>query len=53
MEQQQNQSEYIRGVPPYDEAAEQAVLGSIFLDREAASVALEVLSPEDFYRPDH
>lgn len=25
----------------------------MFLDREAASVALEVLRGEDFYRPDH
>lgn len=53
MEQQQKQNENIRGVPPHDETAEQAVLGSMFLDREAASVALEILSGEDFYRPDH
>lgn len=53
MEQQQKQNEYIRGVPPHDETAEQAVLGSMFLDRDAASVALEILSGEDFYRPDH
>lgn len=53
MEQQQNENAYFRGVPPNDEAAEQAVLGSMFLDRDAASLALEVLSGEDFYRPDH
>lgn len=53
MEQQQKQNESIRGVPPHDETAEQAVLGSMFLDREAASVALEILSGEDFYRPDY
>ena len=53
MEQQEKQNEYIRGVPPHDETAEQAVLGSMFLDREAASVALEILSGEDFYRPDY
>ena len=53
MEQQEKQNEFIRGVPPHDETAEQAVLGSMFLDREAASVALEILSGEDFYRPDH
>ena len=51
MEQQEKQTEY--RVPPHDATAEQAVLGSMFLDREAASVALEVLSGEDFYRPDH
>lgn len=53
MEQQGKQNENIRGVPPHDETAEQAVLGSMFLDREAAAVALEILSGEDFYRPDH
>ena len=53
MEQQEKQNEYLRGVPPHDDMAEQAVLGSMFLDREAAAVALEVLTGEDFYRPDH
>jgi replicative DNA helicase len=53
MEPKEKQNENIRGVPPYDETAEQAVLGSMFLDREAASLAMEVLSGEDFYRPDH
>ena len=53
MEQQEKQTEYMRGVPPHDATAEQAVLGSMFLDREAASLALEVLRGEDFYRPDH
>ncbi|KXL51979.1 replicative DNA helicase [Anaerotignum neopropionicum] len=53
MEQKEKQNENIRGVPPYDETAEQAVLGSMFLDRDAAAIALEVLMGEDFYRPDH
>jgi len=53
MEQQEKQNEYMRGVTPHDATAEQAVLGSMFLDREAASLALEVLNGEDFYRPDH
>ncbi|MDO4530813.1 MAG: replicative DNA helicase [Bacillota bacterium] len=53
MEQQERQNEYLRGVPPHDATAEQAVLGSMFLDREAASLALEVLRGADFYRPDH
>ena len=48
MEEQEKQTEYMRGVPPHDETAEQAVLCSMFLDREAASVALEVLRGEDF-----
>lgn len=49
MEQQDKQMR----VPPHDATAEQAVLGSMFLDRDAASIALEVLSPDAFYRPDH
>lgn len=55
MEQQNtsNQAEYFQNVPPHDDAAETAVLGAMFLDREAASLALEVLRGEDFYRPDH
>lgn len=54
MEEQQNkQSEIFQNVPPHDDAAEMAVLGSMFLDREAASLALEILQGDDFYRPDH
>ena len=53
MEEQGRQTEYIRSVPPHDETAEQAVLASMFLDREAASMALEILKAEDFYRPDY
>ena len=54
MEEQQNrQSEVFQNVPPHDDAAETAVLGSMFLDREAASLALEILQGDDFYRPDH
>lgn len=52
MDEQEKQMEY-RGLPPQDAMAEQAVLCSMFLDREAASVALEMLQGEDFYRPDH
>ncbi len=53
MEQQNNQTSYFQNVPPHDEAAEQAVLSSMFLDREAVAAALEILRGEDFYRPDH
>lgn len=55
MEQQNTsgQAEIFQNVPPHDDAAELAVLGAIFLDREAASLALEMLTGEDFYRPDH
>lgn len=55
MEQQNTapQTEIFQNVPPHDDAAELAVLGAMFLDREAASLALEMLTGEDFYRPDH
>lgn len=55
MEQQNTsgQAEIFHNVPPHDDAAELAVLGAMFLDREAASLALEMLTGEDFYRPDH
>nr|WP_294583854.1 replicative DNA helicase [uncultured Anaerotignum sp.] len=55
MEQQNTsgQAEIFQNVPPHDDAAELAVLGAMFLDREAASLALEMLTGEDFYRPDY
>lgn len=55
MEQQNTtqQAENFQNIPPHDDTAEQAVLGAMFLDREAASLALEILTGEDFYRPDH
>jgi replicative DNA helicase len=40
-------------LPPYNLEAEQAVLGSMLLDRDAVARALEVLSPLDFYREPH
>src|SRR5690625_1465389 len=39
--------------PPHNIEAEQAVLGAIFLEPEAFSVAAERLVPEDFYRASH
>lgn len=36
-------------VPPHSDAAEQSVIGSLFLDSEAVDYALENLKPEDFY----
>jgi len=44
---------YFAKVPPHDAEAEKAVLSSMFIDREAAGVAMESLSPDDFYRPDN
>lgn len=40
-------------IPPSDIVAEQAVLGSMLVDSEAAIKAIEILQPEDFYREDN
>ncbi|MDG3146306.1 replicative DNA helicase [Streptococcus suis] len=39
--------------PPHDVLAEQAVLGSIFIDPEKIVLVAEHLKPEDFYIPGH
>ncbi len=41
------------GVPPQNVEAEESVLGAVMLSAEAASIALERLRPDDFYRPAH
>ncbi len=40
-------------IPPHDDEAEQAVLGSTLTDKEAVVAAIEVLKSEDFYRNDN
>lgn len=40
-------------IPPQSIEAEQSVLGSMMLDSESVSIALEILRTEDFYRNDH
>ena len=40
-------------VPPHSEEAEQSVLGSMLMDREALSLAAEKLKGEDFYNQRH
>jgi len=40
-------------VPPHNNEAEQAILGSMFLSKGAAEVGLTLLNEEDFYRPAH
>jgi replicative DNA helicase len=40
-------------LPPQNVEAEQSVLGSILLDREAIAAAIELLRPEDFYQDVH
>jgi replicative DNA helicase len=39
--------------PPYSTEAEQAVLGGLLLDNSAWRTVAELLTAEDFYRPDH
>lgn len=40
-------------IPPQNVEAEQAVLGSMLIEREAISRVSEILRPEDFYREAH
>ena len=40
-------------IPPHDEEAEQAVLGSMLLDKNAVVKGIEILKPSDFYRADN
>jgi replicative DNA helicase len=40
-------------VPPHNIEAEESVLGSMLLSRDAIAEVLEVLHEEDFYRPAH
>src|SRR5512134_1934245 len=40
-------------IPPQNIEAEQSVLGAILLDNEALHEAVELLTPDDFYRDTH
>jgi replicative DNA helicase len=40
-------------IPPNDVDAERALLGACLLKSEAIAAALEIVTPEDFYRPAH
>ncbi len=40
-------------VPPQATEVEEAVLGAMLIEHEAATVALQMLSPDDFYKPAH
>ena len=53
MEQSQNDNNLIQKRMPHDIDAEQAVLSSIFMDRDAAAEAFEILKSEDFYSPEN
>src|ERR1700712_3761159 len=39
--------------PPQDLIAEQSVLGGMLLSKDAIADVIEVLGPDDFYRPAH
>lgn len=52
MNETRNEEGLIR-VPPHSEDAEQAVLGSMFLDREAVSLAMETIDETYFYKTSH
>ncbi len=43
----------ISRIPPYSLEAEQSILGAMLLDKEAVSISIEQVKPEDFYRDDH
>lgn len=43
----------LQKIPPHDEEAEEAVIGSMLTDKDAVIAAIEVLKPEDFYRDDN
>ncbi|PKM95355.1 MAG: replicative DNA helicase [Firmicutes bacterium HGW-Firmicutes-1] len=44
--------ESIKRIPPHSIEAEQSVIGSMVMDREAIGIALENIDGDDFYQPD-
>ena len=47
------QDEGSRKLPPHSIEAEESVIGGILLDNSALDRALELLTPEQFYRETH
>ena len=47
------ENDLVNRVQPNDTIAEQAVLGSMLVDKDAVIAAIEILKPEDFYREDN
>ena len=43
----------ISRIPPNDSQAEQAVLGTMLVDKDAINTVMDILKPDDFYRPEH
>lgn len=44
--------ESIKRIPPHSLEAEQSVIGSMIMDRDAIGIALENIDGDDFYQPD-
>lgn len=44
---------FLDRTPPQNQEAEQAVIGAVFLEKEALIRASEIIKPEDFYRTSH
>ena len=44
--------EIVKRIPPHSLEAEQSVIGSMIMDREAISIAIEHIDQHDFYHPD-
>ena len=40
-------------IPPHNAEAEESVLGALMIDRDAIFRVTDILSPDDFYRPDN
>lgn len=47
------ENEVVAKIPPNDQEAEQAVLGAMLTDKDAAVTVIEILKKDDFYRNDH
>ena len=49
----EDHGEEFERMPPHDVAAEQCVLGGMLLSKDAISDVIEMIRPEDHYRPAH
>ena len=47
------ENDVVAKIPPNDQEAEQAVLGAMLTDKDAAVTVIEILKKDDFYRNDH
>ena len=47
------EEQLIKRVMPHNDEAEQSVIGSMLIDREAISTAMEIVTADDFYRTEY